>query len=117
MASGSVLWGADDFSREAAHACLAGLRVLVLGDSVTAGTYLDMCQLLGGGCESAWDTKAYAPPASLPRSAVAFAPVFGNFPVRHRGLANMVGGEQWCGSRHRPRIEHGTLTAVTVPRV
>ena len=89
------LWGADDFDSGAIRTCLAGRRLLILGDSVTAGTYLDLCQRLGGGCQPAFAWSAnhstFKPLDPLPASPVAFAPLFGNFPARHLGLGNLVG--------------------------
>ena len=112
--SNDQTWGATDFDVAAARSCLGERQLLILGDSVTAGTYLDLCALLSNrvpACATAF-SKSFEPLSPLPAtevrhkppqnnlkhccshkcrpSQVSFAPVFGNFPLRHVGLANLV---------------------------
>lgn len=81
-----------------AASCLAGRRLVLLGDSVLAGTFLDLCALLGHGNDTCvkigpnvgWQTRPENI-SMLPRVPLAFMPVF-SLPGR-TGLANMVGDE------------------------
>ena len=70
--------------------CLAGRKLLVVGDSVSNGFALDVCERLqGGGNCSEWQPAR--PPVALPStSGVLLSAVFG-FPPRI-GLRNVVEG-------------------------
>ena len=91
-------WGDSDFDATTVRSCLGGRQLLILGDSVTAGTYLDLCALLSNhgahiACATAF-SSLYKPVSPLPSTEVAFAPLFGNFPVRHIGLPNLINSSQ-----------------------
>ena len=78
-------------SRGAFHArrCLNRRRLIVAGDSVSNGFFLDVCIRLGGDC-SLWESVI----RGLPSSAAVFVPVFAS-PARV-GLANMlVHSQKW----------------------
>jgi hypothetical protein len=75
------------FDGLAIRTCLGRRRLVLLGDSVSAGTFLDICSALGGGKQCAvfnWAT------GTLPSQAVvAFSPSTG-LPPR-QGLLNLFG--------------------------
>ena len=87
--------------------CLGKRRLLLMGDSMSRGTFLDLCVMLGknasqygGGCaqldpylfEAGNEARADKSPEGFPAGAiVAFAPVFGDRSYRSgRGLMNLL---------------------------
>ena len=75
------------FDGLAIRTCLGRRRLVLLGDSVSAGTFLDICSALGGGKQCAvfnWATGTLPPQA-----VVAFSPSTG-LPPR-QGLLNLFG--------------------------
>ena len=70
--SNDQTWGATDFDVAAARSCLGERQLLILGDSVTAGTYLDLCALLSNrvpACATAF-SKSFEPLSPLPATEV-----------------------------------------------
>ena len=69
--------------------CLGSRRLVVLGDSVTFGSFLDVCERLGGGCDI-MTPKALSVP---PDASAVFSPVFA-LPYRV-GLPNFLRAEAY----------------------
>ena len=70
--------------------CLAGRKLLVVGDSVSNGFALDVCERLrGAGQCTAWQ-PAHPPAPLSPASEVFLSTVFGSPP--RVGLRNVVHG-------------------------
>ena len=75
------------FDGLAIRTCLGGRRLVLLGDSVSAGTFLDICKALGGGKQC--DVFNWATGTLPPQAVVAFSPSTG-LPPR-QGLLNLFG--------------------------
>eukprot|EP00962_Isochrysis_galbana_P038985 scaffold13933_cov95-Isochrysis_galbana.AAC.3 len=89
-----VPWGCDSRPRcdgGGIRACLGSRRLLFLGDSVSVGTFLDLCAALGGGaaCGSARDPASVLQLLQSHETRIIFVPLFG-IPPRE-GLANLFG--------------------------
>ena len=65
--SGGLVRHEVDFRR-----CLGSRRLVVLGDSITFGSFLDMCERLGGGCGIMTPEALSVPP----NVSAVFSPVF-----------------------------------------
>ena len=89
-------WGDLDCDTQRAAACLEGRQLILIGDSVLAGTFADLCALMSSGrkdmCDAVPLIHSEVRPQNisvLPKAQLVWIPAFG-LPGK-QGLSNMVG--------------------------